>query len=183
METEYAPLDSAPLVDPAELKVTIIYEDIASGQRAKHFAESLAERLESACPLAETMWRSDLLESPLVAELAARAAADCEYLIVSLRGDRVLPFAVRQWIEAHLDGVAEHGTWVVGLLGAYGAKRRTLDGNRHYLRCVCAAKGVEFFSLASIPPEEAEPSVFASTTTNAAEFEPWPQRLPALLPA
>lgn len=183
METENAPQHSARLSEPAELKVTIIYEDLASGQRAKHFAESLAERLESACPLSETMWRSDLLDSPLVADLAARAAADCEYLIISLRGDRVLPFAVRQWIEAHLDSVAEHGIWVVGLLGAYGTKRRTLDGNRHYLRCVCAAKGVEFFSLASIPPEDAATSIFTNTTNNAAELEPWPQRLPALLPA
>ena len=90
----------SPRADLAAIKVAILYEDFACGTRARHFAERLAESAGAIAPPSETLWRLDLLRSPLVASEAAESAADCDYLIVSLRGDHDLPAAARQWIEA-----------------------------------------------------------------------------------
>ncbi len=150
-----------PPADSTAIHVAIIYEEFLSGARAKHFAEQLAEGLGSTCPLAESMWRSDMLECPSIATLAAGAAADCDYLILSLRGDRVLPPATRGWIEARLDGAAGHLACVIALLGSDDGKSRVLDGNRQYLRAMCAANRVVFFSHAGISPAESAATDFS----------------------
>ncbi len=110
MNPRITPLECSPLADSSAIKVAIIYEDFATGTRAKHFAERLASRIEPSSPLSQTLWRSDLLESWPIANAATRATADCDYMIVSLRSDTALPVATRDWIEAQLDGAAErHG--------------------------------------------------------------------------
>ena len=115
MKTALESPECSPVAGTLAIKVTIIYEDFACGARAKNFAERLAEQLGSACPLAESLWRCDLLEYPPIAAEAARATAGCDYLIVALHADRVFPLATLQWIEARLDGAAGHGTGLVML--------------------------------------------------------------------
>lgn len=140
------------LADSSAIKVTVIYEDFLSGARARNFAERLGDGLGSRCPLSESMWRSDLLDSPSIALEAAKAAEDCEYLIISLRGDRVLTSATRGWIEALLNnGAATHPNCVIALLGSGDGTPRILDGNRKFLRDVCAANRVEFCAHAGMP--------------------------------
>lgn len=152
MNAEIEPPEYLSDTDASTIKVAVIYEDFASGTRAKHFTDRLAAELGCASMLSESLWRSELLESPAIADEAARDAAGCDYLIVSLRGDRILPLATRQWIEAQLRSAAWRNTWVVALLGSDQGKRRVLNGNRHFLRSVCAANGLEFFSMAARPP-------------------------------
>ena len=85
------PADSSerlPSAASSALKVTVLYEDFASGTRAKHFSENLAERLGSSCPLAESLWRCDLLEYPPIAAEVARSAANSAYLIIALQWGR-----------------------------------------------------------------------------------------------
>lgn len=144
---------TAPLLaDSSAIKVTVIYEDFLSGARARNFAERLADGLGSRCPLSESMWRCDLLDSPPIALEAAKAAEVCEYLIVSLRGDRALTSATRGWIEALLNnGAATHPTCVIALLGSGDGTPLILDGNRKFFRDVCAANRVEFCSHAGMP--------------------------------
>ncbi|MDR3405852.1 MAG: hypothetical protein P4L99_25425 [Chthoniobacter sp.] len=144
--------DSFPVAGLSAIKVTIIYEDFASGTWAKRFAERLADFLECTCSLSETIWRSELLECPPLADQAARAAAECDYLIVSLHGDRVLPFAARQWIEAQLERAAERGMGLILLSDSSQAKWRVVEATRHHLRCACAMKDVAFFSHAVTAP-------------------------------
>jgi hypothetical protein len=159
MKAEVDSPERIPFANVSALKVAIIYEDFASGTRAKHFAERLADGFSCHCPLAESLWRSELLESPEIAADAARAAADCDYLIISLRGDRLLPLATRQWIEAQLDGAASPAAGLIILADSFQGKWRVVEGTRHYLRTLCIAKGVPFFSHAITNPEaEMKPS-------------------------
>jgi hypothetical protein len=149
-----AVLDCPERFSPAhssEIEVIILYEDFLSGARAKHFAERLAEGLGSKCPLSQSMWRSDLLDCPSIAMEAASAAADCEYLIVSLRGDRVLSSATRGWIEEQVERAPSRLSCLIALLDSGDGTRRVLDRNRHYLRRVCAANRVEFCAHARMP--------------------------------
>jgi len=154
MESDIQFSDPPPIAESSTIRVSIVYDDFSSGARAKRFADSLADHLGSHGSLCETLWRCDLLENPWFAEQAADESTGGDYIIISLRGDRVLPFGVRQWIEGQLEAAAEHGTWVIGLLGCHQGKHRIVDCNRHFLRCACAARGVHFFSLATITPPE-----------------------------
>ena len=147
-----------PVADATALKVTIIYEDFPSGLRAKHFAELLGECLDCSSQFSETFWRSDLLACPPVADEAASLAADCDYIIVSLRGDQVVPSAARRWIEAQLDGAAGHGLGLIALVSAGGVVEpggetwRAGAGARHDLRSLCAGKNVPFFCHSQTVP-------------------------------
>jgi hypothetical protein len=181
MNVEIVSPNGSAAAEDLAIKVVIVYEDFASGIRAKHFAERLAESLDSHCSLTEAMWRSELLETPAFAEHAATGAADCDYLIVSLRGDRLLPLATRQWIEAQLKDAGERGVGLIILSDSYHGKWRVVEGTRHYLRTVCLANGVAFFSHAVTTPPPVEHTRLNSGRTPL-DFElPGAMRLPALL--
>jgi hypothetical protein len=169
------------LADSSAINVVVIYEDFLSGARAKHFAERLAEGLGSRCPLSESMWRSDLLDCPPIAAEAASSAADCEYLVISLRGDRVLTSATREWLKAQLNGAAGNLTCVIALLGSGEISPRVLDGNRHYLRGLCAENRVEFCAHAGMRwAEKPVPKGDGQKERNALDF-PVRRGLPAPL--
>lgn len=162
-ESELPSPESSPDFGLHEIKVTIIYEDFASGVRAKHFAGLLANGCHCACCPGESLWGSDLLEFPSFADLAADEAADSDYLIISVSGDYVTP-ATRQWIEAQLDDIARRHAVLIALVtsggkvdGGGGAfhEWRAEDGARHRLRDLCAEKDVPFFCHARALPETA----------------------------
>jgi hypothetical protein len=143
-----------PGVNPYPVKFSIVYEDFASGTRARHFAERLAKALGCTCLLTEALWRSELLDCPEIAEQAARTCADSDYLIISLRGDRDLPLATREWIEAQLDGAGGARTGLILLSDERNTQRRVLDGTRHHLRALCNAREMAFFSHATTSPDD-----------------------------
>ncbi len=146
--------------DSSALKVTVLYEDFATGTRAKHFSENLAERLDSSCPLADALWRCDLLEYPPIAAEVARSAAASDYLIIALQWGRALPLAACAWLESQLALAARCRTALVVLLlhpgGEIrsGERWRTLGDVRHHLRALCEEQGVLFFCSAEAQPSD-----------------------------
>ena len=157
------PADSSerlPSAASSALKVTVLYEDFASGTRAKHFSENLAERLGSSCPLAESLWRCDLLEYPPIAADVARSAANSAYLIIALQWGRALPLAARAWLENQLELAARCSTSLVVLLLHPGGQIRSRERFRapgdvhHHLRSLCEEQGVLFFCSAEARPSD-----------------------------
>lgn len=170
------PNNDSPIEEAAALKVVIIYEDFDTALRAKKFTEDLEAKLGCACRWADSIWRSELLESPEIADEAALDASDCDYLIVSLRGDHVLPFAARQWIESQLDGAAERNAGLIVLSDSNLGKWRVVEGTRHYFRGVCAERGVAFFSHGVNPHQASD--VTSLTTTSRWMAPGYPIGLP-----
>ncbi len=156
MRTENDTVAGASEVLPSTLKVVIIYEDFAAGARAKDFAERLAEALSCAGDPALSIWRSELLDCPPIGEQAAREAADCDYLIVSLRGDHALSHGTRHWIEVQLAQVSERGAALILLAGANpSTDGRTGQHARYFFRSVCTENRVPFFCHTTTPaPDE-----------------------------
>jgi hypothetical protein len=158
--------EAPPISDWPKGNVTIIYEDVASGVRAKNFAERIAVHL-GGDRYSHSMWRSELLQLPGIAAVAAGLAAESDYLIVSLRGDRILRFAARSWLEAQLNRTELRGQTFVVLSGAGQGRRRVVDGTVHYFQTVCRAKGVAFFSYAAPPVAEEEDGWLADRAQTA----------------
>lgn len=156
MRTENDTVADASEVPPSTIKVVIIYEDFAAGARAKDFAERLAEALSCAGDPALSIWRSELLDCPPIGGQAARDAANCDYLIVSLCGDHALSYGTRHWIEMQLGGVSDRGISLVLLAGAHlSTDGRAHQYARYFFRSVCAENGVPFFCHATTPaPDE-----------------------------
>lgn len=140
--------------EPGDLRIAIVYEDFASGARAKHFADRLAERCDCACDLSHSLWRCGLLSCPSIAEEASRDAADSDFLILSLRGDRVPASSTRRWLKTQLDSAGERGAAMIFLSDGGSRGRRAAETTRHYLRKVCTSRDVPFFSLIAAPEVE-----------------------------
>lgn len=157
--------------------MTIIYEDFASGLRAKNFAERLAEQLGCACHLSESFWRCDLLGCQSIAAEAARAAADCDYLIVALRGDRIVPLTARQWIESQLDSAAGREMALIVLPDSEQGKRQVVEATRQHFRTVCVAKGVAFYShaMTALPDTHREAAAGEPAVLSAPWTPGWPE--------
>lgn len=149
MDSDFCP-PSKP-VDSSRLKIAIVYEDFASGTRAKHFADRLAERLDSTCDVSGSLWRSELLACPAIAAEASLDAADSDFLIVSLRGDHVPTCSTRQWIKAQLATAARRGAALIFLADGIRGGRRVAEATRKYFRKTCAGSDVPFFSLVANP--------------------------------
>lgn len=133
-------------LEPVGVRVAIIYEDRETGLRAKSFADRLVAA--HACPRRSTdsLWRCELLEFPSIADEAARDAAGCEFIIVSLRGDDAIPFATRNWLGAALAEADSRGAVLVALFCPIRSDWRAVEGARHFFRALCAEKVVPFFS-------------------------------------
>jgi hypothetical protein len=163
-----------PQAGSSTISVAIIYEDFASGVRAKRFTERLATELRCTCQLSDSLWKSELLEYSTIAGAAALVTATSDYILVSLRGERILPFAARQWIETQLDTAELHIDGLIVLADYRFGKVRVLEGLRRYLRCICSTKGVPFFSYPTLPPPRLE---LAETSDRTPSNYRW---LPAL---
>lgn len=147
MRTENDTVAVASEVPPSTIKVVIIYEDFVAGARAKDFAERLAQALSCAADPALSIWRSELLDCAPIGGQAAREVADCDYLIVSLRGDHAFSYGTRHWIEMQLGGVSARGTSLILLAGAnLSSDGRAHQYARYFFRSVCAENGAPFFT-------------------------------------
>ncbi len=129
MKNRINPTDNSPTGQTTAIKAVIIYEDFDTAIRAKNFAEELERALGCACQWGDSLWRSNLLESPLIADEAALDAADCDYLIVSLRGDHALPYSTQQWIEAQLDRAAARDAGLIVLSDSNRGKWRVVGSH------------------------------------------------------
>lgn len=138
-----------PQTTPAKgsaLNFTVIYEDTVSGEWARHFTDSLSEEIACACKYTDSMWPVSSLENPLLASEALDASSDCDCVIVSLHGDRVIPVAARLWAEQLIARSAGRSICMIVLSDPLQGRRRVVDATCHYFEALCAVNGVEFFS-------------------------------------
>jgi hypothetical protein len=158
--------------ESAAPRITIIYEDRATGLRAKSFSDRLAEALGGEAGHPPACWRSELIELPEIAEEMARDAAASEFVILSLRGDTSLSLAAKRWIESWLTRVAGGPACLVALFDPERSVAPHADGARCYLRCVAARASVAFFAHCAVTPGEKEEGVFQETEPSLARPRP-----------
>jgi hypothetical protein len=87
----------------SSLRVSIIYEDFASGVRAKACLDRLARNLNvETSAFSIRLWSFGSLSEPGARSLAAREAANFEMIFVATRGSGEPPATVKGWINEWL---------------------------------------------------------------------------------
>jgi hypothetical protein len=128
------PETSALGPDPrAEIKIILLYDDVAAGRRAMTAAVKLAAGLEFESEPRHSVWRFDLLEDETWHAAATREAVDAEIIIVSTSQPNALPDTVNQWIEDCLAQKTSAGTVLLALFGDENAWMISIhDGVSHF---------------------------------------------------
>jgi hypothetical protein len=88
------------LGDRPEFNVAIIYEDGAAGKRAKHFYDRVIRELVDECDFSLELWNFQLLAIPEIGNSAAKAVAQADFVILSMRCKARLSAETRDWIES-----------------------------------------------------------------------------------
>jgi hypothetical protein len=103
MQTTLFPFSksSTELDITSTIQVVIAFEDLPAGKRGKQVYDYLTHRLTDF-EFDHEVWKFSALECPRLLESAARQAAAADIIMLALHGQRELPQAVRNWIEAWL---------------------------------------------------------------------------------
>jgi len=146
-------LSSAPdaypvpaLDDRPKFNVAIIYEDSAAGKRAKHFYDRMIRELVDECDFSLKLWNFQVLAVPEIGNSAAKAAAQADFVILSMHRKAQLSVQTRDWIERWSGLITDNRSALVALLDQPGMKRGTVASTLDYLRKVAERKGISFYT-------------------------------------
>ena len=115
------PLSAGRPSPPATFRVVILYEDFATGLRARKVGDFLAEELGAKGRFQPEWWRCDALQDPPLQRRVARAAARADLLILSVH--RHLPaVATGALLDAWLAAKAHRASRLVALVDGTGAQ-------------------------------------------------------------
>jgi hypothetical protein len=130
----------------SRFKAVAIYEDGATGRRAKRFYDKLiVELFEDECDFSLQFWSFQVLAIPELRKSAIESAAQADFVILSLHCKAGLPVHIKEWIE----------TWSKLIIGkdlaliALVEKSTTRDGTNAsalpYLKRLAKRTKVDFF--------------------------------------
>jgi hypothetical protein len=134
------------LDDKPKFSVAIIYEDSVAGKRAKHFYDRVTRQLIDECDFSLELWNFRVLAVPEIGNSAAKAAAQADFVILSMHRTAQLSVEIRDWIERWSCLIIDNKSALVALLDQPGMKRGTVASTLDYLRKVADRKGISFYA-------------------------------------
>jgi hypothetical protein len=129
-----------------KFKAAIIYEDSAAGKRAKHFYDRVIRELVDECDFSLELWNFQVLAVPKIGNSAAKAAAQADFVILSMHRKAQLSVRTRDWIERWSGLMTDNKSALVALLDQPGMKRGMVAFTLDYLRKVADRKGISFYT-------------------------------------
>jgi len=90
----------------ANLNVVIAYADFSSATVAKQILEESLRVLSSHFVVKTTLWKFDLLNLPVLREIATQDAAEAQIIIISAHKEYGLPEGAKTWVESCLTNPA-----------------------------------------------------------------------------
>jgi len=130
----------------SKFNVAIIYEDGAAGKRAKHFYDRVIRELVDECDFSLELWSFQVLAVPEIGNSAAKAAAQADFVILSMNRKAQLSAQTREWIERWSGLITDNKSALVALLDQPGMKRAKVASALDYLRKVADLKGISFYT-------------------------------------
>jgi hypothetical protein len=90
------------------------------------------------CDISVELWNFQVLTVPEIGDSAAKAAAQADFVILSMHGKVQLSARTRDWIERWSGLITDNRSALVALLDQPGRKRGTVASTLDYLRKVAA---------------------------------------------
>jgi hypothetical protein len=125
----------------AVFKAVLIYENFATGVRARRFFQALARASDKV--LAEQMWDFEVLGIREARNAAAGAARKADVVAVSVSGQMDLPGTVRAWFDMWLWLLEDENPALMALFDSSATPN--IASIRAYLNCIARRAGIEFF--------------------------------------
>ena len=132
--------------DRPKLNVAIIYEDGAAGKRAKHFYDRVIRELVDECDFSLELWSFQVLTVPEIGNSATKAAAQADFVILSMHRKAQLSTQTRDWIERWSGLITDSKSALVALLDQPEIRGGTVASTLDYLRKVADRKGISFYT-------------------------------------
>jgi len=134
-------------------RVVVGYEDYASGVRAMQLYNHILEVCDES-ELQLNVWKFEPLGMIKLREAAAAEAVHADLVLISVRGDRVLPKEATDWIESwiHLKSTI---TSALGLLlDQQFVSHSNAEHTRRYLQELTSEAGIDFITSQSMKAED-----------------------------
>lgn len=134
------------------LEVLVVYEDLATGKRAKAMLDGLSKRFGLSLGLTTKLWRFDHLQVPWLQEQAAVEAAGADVIILSVHRKTEMSEMEREWMNRWLDHKEDRPYMFCVLLGSESGGAATDNPLLAEMKGFATAAGVDFFSDAGETP-------------------------------
>ncbi len=159
---------------PLLVNILVIYEDTATGLRARQSVEALSRRLAMDADLGTRFWRLDLLRAEWFLEQVAFEAAAACVILLSLHGNEDLPLGVRGWLESWLRQKEDRAYALCVLLDPSGATQSSPNSAIVYLRQVAERAGADLFCSFNKPLGTGAEAVEPGDVGSVSHFAPAP---------
>ena len=141
------------MIAAPNFNLTIVYESIDAGKRAKCFCDQFIAEAAIDCPFELNLWNFGVLGIPEVRNMAASTAAIADMVILSMSGTVPLPAQTVEWIEMW--------TWLIdgrrpAVVALFADHHRHGAAIRAYLRRSTSSKKLDFFPIVPRVGELAE---------------------------
>jgi hypothetical protein len=145
--------DFSMLKDTPSLRAFIVYENLASGKRAKEVCDRLTESLGPGWNIEIEMYSYRSFRMLALRRIAATAATHANLVIFSCHGEE-LPVEVSEWTEHWLAHPVCPTALVALLTGAPDQTRKPYAVEKH-LTDLAQRRGMQYFSHLYIPAADA----------------------------
>jgi hypothetical protein len=132
--------------DTPTFHVVVIYDDSASGRRAKHFYDRAIQELADECDFSFELWSFEVLALPKIGNSVARVAAEADFVILSMHASAQLSVQTRDWLEKWLKLITDHKPALIALLDRREKRRGTAASTFAYLRKIADRHGISFYT-------------------------------------
>ena len=156
-----------------DFSVTIIYESLEAGKRAKCFSDQLIAEAAVDGSFELNLWNFGVLGIPAVRNVAASMAAISDLVILSMSGTVPLPMHAEKWVEMW--------TWLIdgrkpAVVALFGSRHPTCAAIRTYLRRSAVSKKLDFFPIVSDAAADVKPNATLPNNGHQSEVERAPGR-------
>ncbi len=162
--------------DTNQIRVLLIYEDLASGKRGMETYHYLVALLGDEYEFSCNLWNFHLLQ---VADLCGRAAveaAESDIIIVSINHEQNLPDALKEWTNLWLELDRKPSQALVAVAAPEHKDSEESTVKTAFLRDVASRGGLGFFSprfVPSLKPSSRYSETLGRIVDQAAPYTHW----------
>lgn len=148
MQTSFTPTPA----HPRSCMFFAVYDDIASGKRAKETCDFIRRQFGWECRIHGDFWKLDVLRDPVLLGLATPHAREADIIIFSTSTGRNLPPEIRTWLQECLSHETDRPRALMSVSGRVSNPFPGAVSIERHLRQIAARSASEFLSR-TVPPE------------------------------